>query len=105
MIPFMEAAFGAESLGLAKSPEGVVLHATMRIGNATLEIAEACGERLPTPCHLHVYLPDTDAAYARAMEAGATSIEVPQDKPYGDRSAGVKDAWGNSWFIATYLGQ
>ncbi len=105
MIPFMEAAFGAESLGLAKSPEGAVLHGTMRIGNATLEIAEAYGEMQPMPCHLHVYLPDTDAAYARAMEAGATSIEVPQDKPYGDRSAGVKDVWGNSWFIATYLGQ
>ena len=105
MIPFMEAAFGAKSLGLAKSPEGAVLHGTMRIGNATLEIAEAYGEMQPMPCHLHVYLPDTDAAYARAMEAGATSIEVPQDKPYGDRSAGVKDVWGNSWFIATYLGQ
>jgi len=105
MIPFMEAAFGAKSLGLAKSPEGAVLHGTMRIGNATLEIAEAYGEMQPMPCHLHVYLPDTDAAYARAMEAGATSIEVPLDKPYGDRSAGVKDVWGNSWFIATYLGQ
>jgi PhnB protein len=104
MIPFMEAAFGAESLGLAKSPEGAVLHGTMRIGNATLEIAEAYGEMHPMPCHLHVYVPGTDAAYARAMEAGATSIEAPEDKPYGDRSAGVKDAWGNSWFIATYLG-
>jgi len=105
MIPFMEAALGAESLGVHKSAEGAVLHGTMRIGNATLEIAEAYGEMQPMPCHLHVYVPDTDAAYARAMEAGATSIEVPQDKPYGDRSAGVKDAWGNSWFIATYLGK
>ncbi len=104
MIPFMEAAFGAESLGLAKSPEDTVLHGTMRIRNATLEIAEAYGEMQPMPCHLHVYVPDTDAAYARALEAGATSIEAPQDKPYGDRSAGVRDAWGNSWFIATYLG-
>ena len=105
MVPFMEAVFGAESLGVAKSPEGTVLHGTMRIGNATLEISEAFAEFQPMPCHLHVYVPDTDAAYARAMEAGATSIEAPQDKPYGDRSAGVKDAWGNSWFIATYLGK
>jgi len=105
MIPFLEASFGAEALGVHKSPEGAVLHGTMRIGNATLEIAEAYGEMQPMPCHLHVYVPDTDAVYARALEAGATSIEVPQDKPYGDRSAGVKDAWGNSWFIATYLGQ
>ena len=105
MIPFMETVFGAEAIGVHKSPEGIVHHATIRIGNATLEIDEAHAEYQPMPCHLHVYVPDTDAAYARAIEAGATSIESPRNAPYGDRAAGVKDAWGNSWFIATYLGQ
>lgn len=105
MIPFLEAAFGAEAMGVAKSPEGKVLHATIRIENATLEVAEAHGEFQPMPCHLHVYVPDTDAAYERALRAGASSIEIPQDKPYGDRAAGVKDAFGNSWFIGTYLGK
>jgi len=105
MIPFLEAAFAAEAMGVHKSSEGAVLHATIRIGNATLEIDEAHGEFQPMPCHLHVYVPDTDAVYALALRAGATSIETPQDKPYGDRAAGVKDAWGNSWFIATYLGR
>jgi len=105
MIPFLEAAFGAEAMGVHKSSEGAVLHATIRIGNATLEIDEAHGEFQPMPCHLHVYVPDTDAVYAQALRAGATSIETPQDKPYGDRAAGVKDAWGNSWFIATHLGR
>lgn len=105
MIPFMETVFGAEALGVHKSPEGAVLHATIRIGNATLEIDEAHGEFQPMPCHLHVYVPDTDAVYARAMAAGTTSIEAPRNAPYGDRAAGVRDAWGNSWFIATYLGQ
>ena len=104
MVPFLEAAFGAEALGVAKSPDGTVLHGTMRIGNATLEIDEAHGEFQPMPCHLHVYVPDTDMVYTQALRAGATSIESPQDKRYGDRSAGVKDAWGNSWFIATHLG-
>ena len=105
MIPFLEAAFGAEAMGVAKSPQGAVLHATIRIGNATLEVAEAHGEYQPKPCHLHVYVPDTDAVYAQALHAGATSIDPPRDAPYGDRAAGVKDAWGNSWFIATYLGK
>ncbi len=105
MIPFVEAAFGAEALGVATSPEGAVLHATIRIGNATLEIDEAHGEFQPKPCHLHVYVPDTDAVYAQALRAGATSVETPQDKPYGDRSAGVKDPFGNSWFVATYQGR
>jgi uncharacterized glyoxalase superfamily protein PhnB len=41
--------------------------------------------------------------YAQALRAGATTIEAPSDKPYGDRSAGVKDPFGNSWFIATHI--
>jgi PhnB protein len=105
IIPFLEAAFGAEALGVHKSPQGAVLHGTIRIGNATLEIDEAHDEYQPKPCHLHVYVPDADAVYAQALQAGASSVEAPQDKPYGDRSAGVKDPFGNSWFIATYLGR
>lgn len=105
MIPFLEAAFGAEAMGVHKSPKGMVLHATIRIGNATLEIDEAHGEYQPKPCHLHVYVPDTDAAYAQALSAGALSLTEPYDAPYGDRAAAVKDPFGNSWFIATYLGQ
>jgi len=103
MIPFLETAFGGEALGVARSPQGELQHATVRIGNATLEIDEAREEFQPMPCYLHLYVPDTDAAYARALEAGAISIETPQNKPYGDRSAGVKDGWGNCWFVATYL--
>ncbi|HKW32440.1 MAG TPA: VOC family protein [Candidatus Acidoferrum sp.] len=105
MIPFMEAAFGAEDLGSHKTPEGRVLHATMRIGNATLEIDEAHGEYQPKPCLLHVYVPDADAMYAQALRAGATSVEPPNDKPYGDRSAAVKDAFGNTWYLNTFLGR
>lgn len=105
MIPFLEAAFGAEDVGTHKTPEGRVLHSTMRIGNATLEIDEAHGEYQPKPCVLHVYVPDADAMYARALRAGATSVEPPADKPYGDRSAGVKDPFGNTWYLNTFLGR
>ena len=105
MIPFMEAAFGAEAMGVHKSPDGVVHHATIRIGNATLEIDEAHGEYQPKPCLLHVYVPDADAMYEQALRAGATSVEPPTDKPYGDRSAAVKDAFGNTWYLNTYRAQ
>jgi PhnB protein len=101
MIPFLQAAFGAEELGVARSEAGMILHGTIRIGNATLEIDEAHDEFQPMPCHLHVYVPDTDAAYEQALKAGATSIDAPQDKDYGERSAGIKDAWGITWYIAT----
>jgi PhnB protein len=104
MIPFAEAAFHAETLGVAQSPEGKILHATIKIGHATFEIDEAYGDFQPMPCYLHVYVPDSDACYAEAVRAGATSVEAPATKPYGERSAAVKDAFGNTWFLATYLG-
>lgn len=105
MIPFLEAAFGAEDVGTHKTREGSVLHSTLRIGNATLEIDEAQGEYQPKPCVLHVYVPDADAMYAQALRAGATSVEPPTDKPYGDRSAAVKDPFGNTWYLNTFLGR
>ena len=51
----------------------------------------------------YVYVPDCDAVYQRALKAGATSISEPVDHPYGDRSGGVKDAFGNQWYIATHI--
>jgi PhnB protein len=104
MIPFAEAAFRSETLGVAKSPEGKILHGTIRIGRATFEIDEANEEFQPTPSYLHVYVPDADAYYADAVRAGAASVEAPATKDYGERSAAVKDAFGNTWFLATYLG-
>jgi PhnB protein len=104
MIPFAEAAFHAETLAVAKSPEGKILHATVRIGHATFEIDEVNGEFQSMPCYLHAYVPDTDACYAAAVRAGATSVETPATKDYGERSAAVKDPFGNTWFLATYLG-
>jgi PhnB protein len=104
MIPFAEAAFGAESLGVAKSDEGEILHATIRIGNGTFEIAEEIGEFKAAPCYLHVYVPDADASYAAALKAGGTGIDAPSDKGYGDHAGSLKDPFGNTWFVATHLG-
>jgi PhnB protein len=50
----------------------------------------------------HVYVRDCDAAYRRALEAGAKSLTLPTEQPYGERTAGVIDAAGNYWYIATY---
>lgn len=103
MVPFLESAFGAKAEGVHNAPDGTVAHATVRIGDNTLEFSEAHGPWQPSQCHLHLYVPDADAVYAQALRAGATTIEAPSDKPYGDRSAGVKDPFGNSWFIATHV--
>jgi PhnB protein len=103
MIPFLESAFGGVVLGhVPTSPEGHVLHATVQIGDNTLELDEAHGEFQPMPCHLHLHVDDADAMYAQALRAGATSIDAPSNKPYG-RSGGVKDPFGNSWYVTSPL--
>jgi PhnB protein len=49
-----------------------------------------------------MWLKDVDAAYKRALECGATSLAEPEDKPYDERVAGVKDTFGNTWWISTF---
>lgn len=102
-IDFMKEAFGAEEKLRVPMPSGKIMHAEVKIGDSMIELSDGNEQYAPSPCHLHLYVPDTDAVYAQAMRAGAASIEAPNDKPYGDRSAGVRDAWGNSWFIATHI--
>jgi PhnB protein len=51
---------------------------------------------------VYVYVDDTDAAYRRALDFGATSVSMPEDKPYQEHAAGVKDSFGNTWWISTY---
>jgi uncharacterized glyoxalase superfamily protein PhnB len=54
------------------------------------------------PAFLYLYVDDIDATYARALKAGGESLEEPQEMPYGDRRAMVKDPGGNIWQIATH---
>jgi uncharacterized glyoxalase superfamily protein PhnB len=51
---------------------------------------------------MHLYVPGVDAVYETARSAGATSLSEPKDQFYGERNAGVMDAWGNRWYIATH---
>lgn len=76
----------------------------LRIGDSMIMVSEA-GPRHVTPAFLYVYVEDTDAAYRRALDAGARSLEVPFDLPYGDRRCMLEDPWGNLWQIATHLPQ
>jgi PhnB protein len=105
MLSFAVKALGAQSEGVVRSPEGAIHHATLRIAGATLELAEAHGEHRPAPHYLHVYVPDADAAYERAVAAGAAGKTPPYTAPYGERSATIEDPFGNTWFLATYLGK
>jgi PhnB protein len=103
VLNFIKRAFGAEELGRYTAPDGVIHHTTVKIGNAYMEMGEAQGPYQPMPTMFYLYVEDCDALYKRAMTAGATSISEPQDHPYGDRSGGVIDPFGNKWYIATHV--
>ena len=103
VISFLKRAFGAEELEKYASPDGVIHHAKIRIGDSMLEMGEAHGQYQPMPSVFYLYVSDVDAMYSRAVNAGATSTSEPADRPYGDRSAGVKDVFGNQWYIATHI--
>jgi PhnB protein len=103
VISFLQRAFGARELERHASPDGVIHHATVLIGDTIFEMGEAHGPYQPMPSMFYLYVPDCDAVYRRARAAGATSISEPKDQPYGDRSGAVKDVFGNTWYIAAHI--
>ncbi len=104
VINFLKRAFGAEEVGPRyASPDGVVHHMTFKIGDSHLEMGEAQGPYQPMPAMFYLYVPDCDALYQRALAAGAKSLHLPTDQPYGDRNSAVTDAFGNTWYIATHV--
>jgi len=103
VIRFLQRAFGAKDLGRYTAPDGVMHHATIKIGDSQMEMGEAQGPYQPMPSMFYLYVPDVDATYRRALEAGAVSVNEPADQSYGDRTAGVKDIFGNQWYLATHV--
>lgn len=78
--------------------EGKLNHLEMRIADSLVMLAEAPKGRSPFPAMLHLYVDDADAAYERALKAGATSLRAPSDAEDG-RRGGVLDPCGNQWWF------
>lgn len=103
LVDFVKQAFGAvESFRATGSAGG--LHCEVKIGDSVVMIGGG-----PTfdarPAAIHLYVSNVDEVYARAVEAGATSLVPPSDQAYGERVAGIKDIGGNEWYIATRFDQ
>jgi PhnB protein len=103
LIEFVKQAFGAVERLRTTAPGGNI-HAEVKILDSVLMMGGGSEMRgSPMPTALHLYVPDADTVYQRALAAGATSLHGPKDQPYGDHEASVKDAFGNHWYIATPL--
>ena len=103
LITFLKRAFGATEVAKYASPDGVVHHAVIRVGDSIIEMGEAHDKYQTMPAMFYLYVPDMESVYRRAVAAGAKSFQEPADQPYGDRTAAVADAFGNKWYIATHV--
>lgn len=101
LIEFLQRVFDARELERMAREDGTVMHAEVQIGDSRVMMGEPMGQMTPMPGHLYVYVDDADAAWRRALEAGAVSLQEPADQFYGDRTAGVQDPTGNQWWVAT----
>jgi PhnB protein len=99
---FLTAVFGASEVERWSRPEGTGTHVTLRIGDSVIMLGERAGSA-GLEASTHAYVADVDATYKRALEHGARSLSEPRDMPYGDRSCGIEDPLGNTWWVGSPL--
>lgn len=102
-LEFLQKAFDAKVTYRMDTPNGTV-HAEVKIGNSMVMLGQADDAKgsKPTQTMLYLYVEDCDKAYEKAVRAGGTSVAEVKDQFYGDRSGGVKDPYGNQWWVATH---
>ena len=102
-IAFLKRAFGATEQARHSDESGLIRHSEVRIGECVVMVSDPVPPEWPAlPAHVHFFVPDVDAAYRRALDAGATSVQVPVQKDDDeDKRGGVRDAGGTTWWIST----
>jgi PhnB protein len=100
-IDFLRRVFDAVELRRFPDDTGKLMHAEVRLDDTVVMIADGVPGWPPVPSHVHVYVPDVDATYRRALDAGAVSVQAPVKKDDADKRGGVKDSGGTTWWIAS----
>jgi len=100
-MAFLEQVFDAQRLRCVPAPEGGVRHAELRVDDTVLMLADANAGWPAVGAHVHLYVRDVEATYARALAAGATPVQAPVRRDDEDRRGGIRDPGGTTWWIAT----
>jgi uncharacterized glyoxalase superfamily protein PhnB len=103
-IEFLVRVFDAEPLRQHAGDGGELAHGEVRIGDTVVMLSDGADGWPVVPSHVHVYVPDVDATYARAIAAGAEPVQAPVQKGDEDKRGGFRDPGGTTWWIATQVG-
>jgi PhnB protein len=103
LLRFVKAAFKAQVKEEHRLPDGSVMHADVIIGGAHVMMGQANPQWKEMPGSIMLYVPDADATYEAALAAGGKSVQSMATQFYGDRSGGVEDPSGVTWWISTHV--
>ncbi len=101
LIDFLVAAFDASIVIVKRYADDKIQHARLRIGDSIVMVNESSEDYPVNVSQMYLYVENADASFAKALATGATKLMEPNDRPHGDRLAGVRDPCGNIWWIAT----
>lgn len=102
LLEFLVEAFGGAIVATNRYPTGRIQHARVRVGDSVIMINESNEQYPVNVSQIHLYVDDVEIVFSKALSAGAVSIMEPNERPHGDRMAGVKDPCENIWWIATH---
>ena len=104
VIDFAQAVFGATELRRFERPDGAILHAEVRIDDSVLMLSDATDGYPPMPSMVHLYVPDVDLVFGKAIAAGATAVDAPrQHEGESDKRGVLADPCGNTWVLSTQM--
>ena len=104
LIDLMKQIFNAKELRRYDMPDGTIMHAEIQIDDSVIMLGDSSDKFPPVPLVMHVYVPNVDETFEKAIEAGCEIVEKPKEREGDpDRRATFKDFAGNMWSVGTQL--
>jgi len=101
-IELMKEIFEAQELRRYNMPDGSIMHAEIQIDDSVIMLGDASEKYPAVPIVMHVYVPNVDEIFNKAIAAGCEIIEQPKEREEDpDRRATFKDFAGNMWSVGT----
>lgn len=102
LIDLLKKIFPVEELRRYERPDGTIMHTEIRIDDSVLMLGDSSPQFPPNQLLIHIYVPDVDLTFKKALEAGCATVDAPkQHEGDSDRRGSFKDFAGNVWSIAT----